>query len=90
MKISIQNCHFKCICWLPSSRSEYYLFLHFRDNTEEVIRIFCGLLMDIFIHPSYLMKHLFLFIEADTWYLLGTQNVCYKAPNIGAHSLWHD
>lgn len=70
MKISFQNCHFKCICWFPSSRTEHYLFLmRLGDSTEELIPIFCGLLMGIFIHSSYLMKHLFLFIEADIQYL---------------------
>lgn len=43
--------------------------MRFEDRTEEVIPIFCDLLMDIFIHSSYLMKHLFLFIEADIQYL---------------------
>ena len=70
IKISFQNCHFKCICWFPSSRSEYYLFLMcLGDSTEEAIRTFCVLLMDIFIHSRYLMKHLFLFIETDIYYL---------------------
>lgn len=49
------------------SGTEYYLFL--MHSTEEVIFIFHGLLMDIFIHSSYLMRHLFLFIEADIQYL---------------------
>lgn len=41
----------------------------FWDSTEEIIPIFCGLLVHIFIHSRYLMKYLFLFIEADTQYL---------------------
>ena len=70
MKISFQNSHFKCICGFPSSGTEYYIFLMcLGDSTEEVIPTFCVLLVDIFIHSRYLMKHLFLFIVADMQYL---------------------
>lgn len=63
LKIAILSVFSGFLVW----GTEYYLFL--MRSTEEVIFIFWGLLMDIFIHSTYSMKHLFLFIEADIQYL---------------------
>jgi hypothetical protein len=68
VKILFQKFHLKCICLFLSSKSKHYQFLMcFGDSTKVIISLFGDLLMDIFIHSSYLMKHL-VFLEVNIQY----------------------